>query len=393
MNDILNISYAGNELWRYGALFFTFLITFACSKILKFILMRQADFWEKRRNSQVTAVFIRCFILPMQMAMFAGAMYISQLFLRFSSAQNNVAGLHLSIRTLWIDMSNVLFTIALALFFYKLVDVAEYYLVRWTSKTETKLDDMLVPVLRKTTRVTITILTILFIAQNVLGKDISTLLAGLGVGGLAVAIAARETLANFFGSIMIFSDRSFHVGDMVRLGDFFGTIEEVGFRSTRLRTLDGHLITIPNSSVANNAIENVSNRPFIRKHFSITITYDTPPEKVERAVEIIKQIISQFPETGSDPQYPPRVYFDNFNDWSLNINIYYWVKPADWWTFLDVTHKINIEIMRKFADEGIEFAFPTQTLYLKKNANGNDNEIDNGTDDNGTNDNGETDNG
>ncbi len=365
MEEILKLSYAGNELWRYGLLFVIFLITFTANKILKFVLIRQADFWAKRKDSEVTAVFIRCFILPTQMALIAGALYISQLFLKFSPDKSNIAGLHIAIKTLWIDASNVLFTISLALLFYKLVDVAEYYLIRWTSKTETKLDDMLVPVLRKTTRVTITIFTVLFIAQNVLGRDISTLLAGLGVGGLAVAIAAKETLANFFGSIMIFSDRSFHVGDLVRLGDYFGIIEEVGFRSTRLRTLDGHLITIPNSNVASNAIENISHRPYIRKHFSITITYDTPPEKVEQAVEIVREIIGRFPETSSDPQYPPRVYFDNFNDWSLNLNIYYWVKPADWWTFLDVTHKINIEIMRKFNQEKIEFAFPTQTLYLK----------------------------
>ncbi len=366
MPDILTVSYAGNELWRYLALFVIILITLACSRIIKFILDRQAKFWAARRESGVLEVFLKCFILPAQMAVIAGGLYLSHLTLKFAASGRKAIGLNPSIKTLWINVCNVLVTIAIALLFYKLVDVLEYYLVRWTSKTRTKLDDMLVPVLRKAMRVTIAILAILFIAQNVLGKDISTILAGLGVGGLAVAIAAKETIANFFGSVMIFSDRPFQIGDLVRLGDYYGTIEEVGFRSTRLRTLDGHLITIPNANVANAAIENVTRRPFIRKNFSITITYDTPPDKVQEAVDIIKDVITSVPQTSSDPELPPRVYFDNFNDWALNLLVYYWVKPAHWWTFLEVSHQINLEIMRRFAAEGIEFAFPTQTLYLRK---------------------------
>ena len=111
-------------------------------------------------------------------------------------------------------------------------------------------------------------------------------------------------------------------------------------------------------------MENIARRPYIRRNANITITYDTPPEKVERAVAILKDILAD--HDGMDPAYPPRVYFSDFNDWSLNLYMSYWVKPADYWLFQEVNERVNFEIMKRFEAEGIEFAFPSQTLYLKK---------------------------
>ncbi len=364
--NILKTVYYGNELWRFGALFLIILVTLIFARLVKYILEKYADkLSRKDQLSKAREIFIRTLTTPIQFIIWSAGLYLAHLPLRFSTSKE-ISGLDISIKNGWLIASNALLTIGIAYFLYKLVDIVEYYLTRWAGKTETKLDDMMVPVIRKALRVTIAILALLFIAQNVLHKDITTLLAGLGVGGLAVAIAARDTIANFFGSIMIFTERPFHIGDLVKLGDYFGVIEEVGLRSTRLRTLDGHLITIPNANVANTAIENVSARPYIRKNFSITITYNTPPEKVAQAVDIIREVINSFPETSSDPNYSAKVYFDNFNDWSLNLLVYYWVKPADWWTYLETTHKINMEILKQFNQEGIEFAFPTQTIYLNQ---------------------------
>jgi len=246
------------------------------------------------------------------------------------------------------------------------VDIIEFYMKRLTSRTDTKLDDMLVPVIRKTLRIFITAISALFIADNILDMQLGTVLAAAGVGGLAVALAAQETIANFFGSINIFADRPFQVGDRIRLGGFDGPVEEVGFRSTRIRTLDGHLVTAPNSKVVNEMVENISKRPFIKRLANIGITYDTPPDKVEKALQIIKDILADTEQVNSDPDLIPRVYFSEFQSFYLNILVIYWVKPPDYWLFQEVNENVNLRIMRAFEAEDIEFAFPTQTLYLKK---------------------------
>jgi MscS family membrane protein len=156
------------------------------------------------------------------------------------------------------------------------------------------------------------------------------------------------------------------MGEVVKIGEHKGPVEEVGFRSTRIRTLEGHLVTIPNSLIVNTSVENISRRPFIRRTSNITITYDSGHAKAERAVEIIKEILAGVPEVNVDPDRPPRVYFSDFNDWSLNIYMSYWVKPADYWLYQEVNERVNLEMMKRFEAEQIEFAFPSQTLYVKK---------------------------
>ncbi|MGD8757080.1 MAG: mechanosensitive ion channel, partial [Desulfobacterales bacterium] len=136
----------------------------------------------------------------------------------------------------------------------------------------------------------------------------------------------------------------------------------VGFRSTRIRTLTGHLVTIPNEKVVSTGVENIGKRPHIRWLTNITITYDTPPDKVEKAVAIIKEILDD--HEGLHPDFPPRVYFNGFNDWSLNILVVVWYHPADYWAMQEWQQRTCLEILRRFNAEGIEFAFPSRTLYL-----------------------------
>jgi MscS family membrane protein len=193
-----------------------------------------------------------------------------------------------------------------------------------------------------------------------------SLLLSAGVGGIAIALAAKDSIANFFGSITIFADRPFQVDELVKIDGYYGSVEEVGFRSTRIRTLQGHLVTLPNNTIANTAIENVGRRPFIRRTSNLTITYDSGSQKTKQAVDIIKQVLADVPEINTDSERGPRVYFSDFNDWSLNIYMTYWVKPPDYWLYQQVNERVNLEIMKQFEKEKIEFAFPTQTLYVKK---------------------------
>jgi len=196
---------------------------------------------------------------------------------------------------------------------------------------------------------------------------VGALLAGLGIGGLAFALAARDMLANFFGSVTIFTDRPFQMGERIKLQDYDGVVEQVGFRSTRIRTLDGHLVTVPNSLVATSTVENIGRRPYIRRVMNVTVTYDTSPEKLTRAVEIIREMLDARKEH-FPPDKPGKVFFNEFNNCSLNIIVYYWFTPPDWWKYLEFTHDFNMELLRRFNEEGIDFAFPTQTLYLKQDS-------------------------
>jgi MscS family membrane protein len=357
----------GNAVWRFGLILIVVIATLAGGRIVQFVMAAYANRLEARRGENVLSITLKCLTRPVSVVVFALGLHLARLCLVFDNPDTEpVEGIAATINAGWFRVAQAVFAIAVAYALYKLVDVIEHYLLRWTSKTETKLDDMLVPVVRKALRITIALVAAMFIVDNILHQDVKSILLGAGVGGIAVALAAKETIANFFGSVTIFADRPFQIDDLVNIDKYSGFVEEVGFRSTRIRTWDGHLVTVPNSVVANSVIENIGKRPFIRREANITITYDSGHDKTQRAVQLIKEILAAVPEVNTDPDYPPRVYFSEFNDCSLNLYVVYWVKPPHWWRFHELNDKVNFEILKRFNAEAIEFAFPTQTLYVKK---------------------------
>ncbi len=244
-------------------------------------------------------------------------------------------------------------------------------------------------------RITSIILCIAILARGMqfIGVPLATVIAGASVTGLAVALAAQSTLRNIFGSLMLLLDKPFRVGQRIKAHGHDGIVEEIGLRSTKIRLLNGHVTSIPNEHMADADIENVGMRPYIRRLFNVTITYGTPLPKVRRAVEIIREILAvpegessedqddrpgllpesqeEFEETVKHPneaianeEFPPRVFFNEFNPDSLNIIVIYWYFPPNYWDFLEHAQTVNEEIMRRFEEEGIEFAFPTQTIHL-----------------------------
>jgi MscS family membrane protein len=269
---------------------------------------------------------------------------------------------------LYKDVTSVLIVFSVTYAVYQAVELSGWWVRRLRANVRTALDDMMEPVIRKTLRVTIVLLGLLVMVERLSDKPITSILAGLGIGGLAVALAAQDTIKNFFGSLVIFGDHPFHLGDLITVDGIDGTIEEVGMRSTRIRTLDGHLVTFPNGELANKTICNISRRPYIKRTANITATYDTPPEKLQRAIEIIKEELNRKNEC-FPADFPPRVYFNGFNADSLNILVNYWYAPADYWAFMEFDQAFNLAILRRFNEEGIEFAFPTQTLYLAGDTN------------------------
>lgn len=251
-------------------------------------------------------------------------------------------------------------------FVYQFVNVVDVRLSQWAKSTESTIDDILVPLFGKTLRIFTVILAGIFLVQNLTGVKIGPLLASLGIGGIAVALAAKDSIANFFGTLTILFDKPFQVGERIVIDSYDGVVEDVGFRSTRIRLLTGHLVTIPNEKMVNSGLENIGKRPNIRWLTNIGITYDTPPEKIEKAVAMLRDIVAD--HEGMHPDFPPRVYFNGFNDWSLNILMVIWYHPPEYWQFQEWVQRTCLEITRQFSSEGIDFAFPTRTLHLANDA-------------------------
>jgi len=162
--------------------------------------------------------------------------------------------------------------------------------------------------------------------------------------------------------MMIFSDRPFEMGDEIIVDAQRGSVETVGFRSTRVRTGDGYLVTIPNGELANKVIVNVSKRGNLLRSFNLGLPYDLTPEKLERAVAIVKEVLADRAEFR--PGLPPRVFLNDLTASSANLSITYWFHPADWWKFVAFNEQVNLDILRRFRAEGISLAYPTQSVHL-----------------------------
>ncbi|HPJ39629.1 MAG TPA: mechanosensitive ion channel family protein [Spirochaetota bacterium] len=264
-----------------------------------------------------------------------------------------------------LTLVTVLIKISLSAIFlwlvYRLLNVLSDYFLELAKKTPSTLDDQLVPILTKTMRIFVIIFGSLVAVQNI-GINVMSVLAGLGIGGLAFALAARDMVANFFGSLMILFDGPFQVGDWIIAGKSEGTVEEIGFRSTKIRTFYNSVISIPNADLATNAVDNMGKREYRRIRTVLGITYDTPPEKFEAFLEGIKNIIKANPYTRKDYFH---VVFNGYGDSSLEILLYAFLKVPDWSTELVEKQNIFMEILRLASELGIDFAFPTQSLHIE----------------------------
>lgn len=245
---------------------------------------------------------------------------------------------------------------------FRLVDVLHALLMKKARRTHNKFDDLLIPMVSKTLKLFVIVIGIVFVADN-LNVDVTSLLAGLGLGGLAFALAAKDLLGNFFGSLTVLLDRPFHIGDWVIIGDVEGSVEQVGFRSTRIRTFYNSLITLPNAVLTTTKIDNMGARRYRRMRTMLGLTYDTAPEKIDAFCEGIRSLIQLHPYMRKDYY---QVYFNQYNSASLDILVYVFWQTPDWNTELRERHRFLLDILRLAKQLDVEFAYPTQTLYLKQ---------------------------
>lgn len=254
---------------------------------------------------------------------------------------------------------HVLIAINVTWFIARFIDaVIKEYISPLTEKSSSELDNQVMPIVQKGLRYLIWIVGII-VALNNAGYDVGALIAGLGIGGLALAMAAKESVSNMFGGLMVFTIKSFKVGDRIKLNGFDGTITEISFQVTRMRTMEGRLVTIPNSLFIGNMVENVTAEPSRKVTLNLGLVYETTPEEIQKAMDILKDISS----SNQNLDEGTLIGFINFGEFNLGINFIYFIKKES--DIFDTQSEINLEILKRFKENRLSFAYPTRTLYTK----------------------------
>jgi len=349
----LQIIVMGNPLWQYIAALIYIVLAFYVSKLLDFLIQVQLRKLTAKTKTQVDDLVLSLIRGPVKVVTFVILLHVGlKVFSWPDWAQTFIS-----------NGLKIIIACSLTYLLIKLVDlVVGLWQKRMESAGERGLDIQLFPVIRKSFKVFIIIVATLVTSQN-LGMNVTGLLASLSIGGLAVGLAAQDTLSNLFGAVALFADKPFRVGDRIQIEGLDGIVETIGLRSTRVRHLDGYLVTIPNRTMANANITNVSRWPNIKTVMNIGLTYDTPPDKITRAKEIIDSIYRPHPKTAD-----LIVSFNKFESASLNILVVHWWNSTDYKDYLLGFQHLNLELKRRFDAEGINFAFPTQTIYMKQDS-------------------------
>ncbi len=245
---------------------------------------------------------------------------------------------------------------------YRLVDLVGAWMQHKAIRTETKVDDAIVPLAGRTLKVLVTVMGLVFIANN-LNINITGLVAGLGLGGLALALASKDLAQNLFGTVTVLVEGTFSVGDWIVVGDIEGTVEDISFRSTRIRTFYNSLITLPNANLITSSVDNFGKRRYRRMSHKLKITYHTPPDKIEAFCEGIREIVRLHPYMRKDYYH---VYFNGYSDSALEILVYVFWETPDWNTELREKHRFLLDVLRLANRMQVDFAYPTQTVFWQE---------------------------
>jgi MscS family membrane protein len=246
--------------------------------------------------------------------------------------------------------------------FLRLVDFFGLILMYRASLTESKSDDQLVSFIRESIKVVLVIFSIFFMLGTVFKLNVASLIAGLGIGGLAIALAAKESLENLLGSFTIFLDKPFTVGDTIKVGSIEGVVENIGFRSTRIRTGEKTIITVPNKKMVDGELDNLSMRTQRRVKFDISLVYETTAQQFKNIVADIQAYIDNHPQLY---KLDNRVRLFDFGNSGINIQIVYFVDTQDSDIYLNTREEINYKIMEIVKKHGSDFAYPTMSLMMK----------------------------
>ena len=341
----------GNELWKYLFSLIYIFLAFYVSKFLDYLTRVWLKKWAARTETKFDDLLLDLLNGPIKIVAFI-------IFLRI--------GLDVF---QWPDVVQHFLTkgftiIVAASLTYMVLKFVDLVMGFWRHRAEADadrtFDQQLFPIIRKSLKAFVVVVATLVTLDNI-GVNITAAIASLSIGGLAVGLAAQDTLANLFGAVAIFLDKPFRIGDRIQLDSVDGLVESIGMRSTRVRNLDGHLITIPNKTMGNATITNVTRRPNIKTTMNIGITYDTPAARVREAVKILEEIYRSHPMTAD-----LIISFNKFADCALNIIVIHWWNSTDYKQYLAGMQELNLQVKERFDAAGLDFAFPTQTIHVKQ---------------------------
>ena len=343
----------GNELWKYLFSLIYIFLAFYVSKLLDYLTRVWLKKLAARTQTKFDDLVLELLNGPVKIVAFI-------IFLRIGL---DVLDWPAVVQKVMAKGFTVIVAISLTYMVLKFIDlIMGFWRHRAAAKEDEAFNKQLFPIIRKSLKFFVVAVAALITLDNI-GVNITAAIASLSIGGLAVGLAAQDTLANLFGGVSILLDKPFRIGDRVQLDGVDGPVESIGLRSTRVRNLDGHLITIPNKTMGNATITNISARPNIKTLMNIGITYDTPTPKVKLALKIIEEVYKQHPKS-----FDCIISFNKFENCSLNILVVHWWNSTDFREYLGGIQEMNLALKERFDAEGISFAFPTQTLYVKQDS-------------------------
>lgn len=353
----LDQTFLGISLGQFAAVFGVLILALTCKKILGYLFKRFLNPLTEKTATEYDDQLVNGLKKPLELLVLTAGLFVAFSILQLPTEPYNL-------KQLTNSALKVLVTFCGGWALFNMIDLLDSWLEHWAKETESVLDKQLLPFVRKTLKTFIVVMALIMVIQN-LGYSISGLLASLGIGGLAVALASRDALSNIFGSMMIILDRPFKIGDWVKAGDMEGTIEEIGFRSTRIRTFTKSLITVPNNLIANLPIDNFSRMPQRRIKLTIGVTYDTTSAQMTAAVEQIRTLLRTHPAIDQEFFL---VNFTDFGSSSLDIMVYCFTTTTDWGEYLDARQSLSLQIMEILERMGLAIAFPSRTIYLSNPA-------------------------
>lgn len=340
----------GIKYWQWLSLFAIILLGFVLDLSVRLLLTVISRQIIRRRGGKAEPASIRKTVRPFGLAAAALLWFYTIGLLGLPPAA--LAVLLPAVRLFWM--------LALVWAAFRVTDLLAEVAISRAERTTSRFDDLLIPLVRKAVKVFIFVFGLIYIADS-LDVPIAPLLTGLGIGGAGFAFAAKDTLEHFFGSVTVIADQPFQVGDWVVIGDTEGVVEEVGLRSTRVRTFYNSVVTIPNGNLVRATVDNYGKRKYRRWSTHVNITYDTDPEAIESFCEGIRELIRLHPYTRKDYY---QVWLHQFGPHSLDILLYVFWQAPDWQTELRERHRLMTDIIRLADRLGVEFAFPTQTLHV-----------------------------
>ena len=346
----LNQEIFGNPIEKWLIALGILLGSFVLVKVIYWMFSNIFQKITSKTKNKLDDKLLRTLQKPITFLIIALAYLYAVKFLHFTS---NTESILLNIAYLFI-------AVVLTSIISRIIDaVISEVVLPFSEKSETSFDNHLIPVIQKAVRAIVWSLGIVIGLDNI-GFDITAMIAGLGIGGLALALAAQDSVKNIFAGIMIFLDKPFKIKDRMKIDGHDGVVEEVGLRSTRIRTLEGRIVTIPNCTFTDNSVINVTSQPALKVRINLGLTYDTTEEDMQKAIDILKDIVKNQDAITDDYA----AGFNGFGDFSLNILFMYYVRPESHW--LNTQTLVNKEVLKRFNEQGLEFAFPTQTIFKKE---------------------------